>query len=356
MKTDRIYIEINTECNLRCIHCYNQSGSKRENMDIQGFKRIIEFFLTNEELSLQIAGGEPLLHPQINEYLSYLKEIGNDRIKISIITNGLLASEVLTPYLLQENPFSLILSLDGASEKTNKYIRGPGHYEKVVSYMQFLSQQGYCHGKSKMTINRYNLNDIEDFFELCLSYNFVPTYSFVTRSGLADTNWSKLNVAYADRVKAIELVKRLYESNYKRIKDINKAIDLQQIMYKPIVQCSLVGPIVAVRPLIKVNGNVQPCQRLYDDIYSVGNLFLSDPETVFSDGNERFNAVTSILEKRALLLKENVCPDCVIRDTCGCGCPGRAVDESSEIMGADPDCKLRIEEYIKNHLKYLFRG
>ena len=357
MKVNNIYIEINTECNLRCKHCYNQSGAKSEKMDIKDFINIVEFFLRDKDtkLNLAIAGGEPLVHPQINHYLSYLNKLRRNQVDILIVTNGLLAKDILTPYLLQENPFSVQFSLDGASEETNKFIRGPGHFEKVVSYMQFLSQQGYRRGKSRMTINRYNLVDIEPFFELCLKYNIIPSYSFSVRSGRADTNWNDLKVDYADRSKAIELISRLYKVNYERLKCIDKAFDVKWMIIKPATHCPLVGQNTVMNPIIKVNGDVQPCHCLYDDSYSIGNLFLSNPENVFSSNNEQFDAVKHILEKRTIYLKEKTCSNCVINDICSGGCPGRAFDEYGDILQIDPDCTLRIRGYVKNNLKYFLQ-
>lgn len=34
------YIEITSNCNLRCIHCYNESGELRDQISVEAFKKM----------------------------------------------------------------------------------------------------------------------------------------------------------------------------------------------------------------------------------------------------------------------------------------------------------------------------
>ncbi len=349
-----VYFEIDTMCNLNCKHCYNKSGYKHSYMQFDDFKNIIDFFLNNEELSVILAGGEPLVHPQIKQFLEYLNQPCNKRSGVVVVTNGILAKDILTPYLLQDKPFTIQISLDGATEETNSYIRGPGHFDKVVSYMKFLSKQGYRYGMTRMTINNVNYKDIENFFYLNLEYGFFPTFSFVVRSGNADENWDKLNISYSDRLRSIETINRLYEKNKAQFENVGNFQEMRKVNIQPTQKCSLTDPDAFVRPLIKVNGDMQPCQRLYDEIYSMGNVISSPIQQVFSFENEQLIALRQILQNRAQLMKANLCKTCVIKESCACGCPGRAVDHCGTIMGLDSDCKLRVQKYIENNLVHLF--
>lgn len=35
------YIEITSNCNLRCIHCYNESGELRDQISVEAFKNVL---------------------------------------------------------------------------------------------------------------------------------------------------------------------------------------------------------------------------------------------------------------------------------------------------------------------------
>lgn len=79
-------IEITTYCNAKCFYCPNEYLHK-QHMPIEQFKSII-----NESqkgcMVLMQGTGEPLLHPQFWEMVSYVKARGN---KVGIITNGTIA-------------------------------------------------------------------------------------------------------------------------------------------------------------------------------------------------------------------------------------------------------------------------
>jgi MoaA/NifB/PqqE/SkfB family radical SAM enzyme len=88
------WIEVTDICNLRCEGCYRQymTGHK----SLEQLKEEVQFFKQwRNPDNFSIAGGEPLLHPQIIELVAYMAEQG---IKPVILTNG----QALTPELLHE--------------------------------------------------------------------------------------------------------------------------------------------------------------------------------------------------------------------------------------------------------------
>jgi len=85
---DKIRILVTNKCNYRCAFCHNE-GQKKEsllqNLKLKDFKLIVDA-LRNEPLSeLNLSGGEPFLHPDIVEMLSYARE--NLKCDISCATN-----------------------------------------------------------------------------------------------------------------------------------------------------------------------------------------------------------------------------------------------------------------------------
>lgn len=75
------YLEITSKCNLRCLHCYNESGILKNEISFELFKRLIDEF--DEKPDITFSGGEPLLHPDIWKMLEYAQDkINNDKDNI----------------------------------------------------------------------------------------------------------------------------------------------------------------------------------------------------------------------------------------------------------------------------------
>lgn len=90
---NRYYINILNKCNVACPFCCMYSDpSKTYFMNFDTFKNIVN---QNKEdnLELQIEGGEPFLHPHLYLFLEYAYYIGVSKINIS--TNGILINKHL---------------------------------------------------------------------------------------------------------------------------------------------------------------------------------------------------------------------------------------------------------------------
>lgn len=70
------YIEITSNCNLRCIHCYNESGELRDQISVEAFKNVLGCYDNPKKASITLSGGEPLLHPQVWKFIDMMLESG----------------------------------------------------------------------------------------------------------------------------------------------------------------------------------------------------------------------------------------------------------------------------------------
>ena len=87
-------------CNYSCLHCFAHFDSNRI-LTLEEWKKIIDNIASSNLCSrINLAGGEPLLYPQLNEVIEY---IHNKNIDVSLITNGFLLTptwiETFAPYL-----------------------------------------------------------------------------------------------------------------------------------------------------------------------------------------------------------------------------------------------------------------
>jgi MoaA/NifB/PqqE/SkfB family radical SAM enzyme len=89
------WIEPTTYCQLKCPGCYrgvDKSDYKPEHLDYNEVKRQIDWFVENRNVhTISIAGGEPLLYPQIDEIITYCTSIN---LRTMLYTNGVLIDKI----------------------------------------------------------------------------------------------------------------------------------------------------------------------------------------------------------------------------------------------------------------------
>ena len=76
------------ECNIRCVHCYRDAGSKHAaELDTAEGKKLIEQIAKAGFKILILSGGEPLMRADIYELIRHAKEQG---LRPVLGTNGIL--------------------------------------------------------------------------------------------------------------------------------------------------------------------------------------------------------------------------------------------------------------------------
>lgn len=86
----KINLHIIDACNYSCKHCFAKFGSTSI-LGFEKWKSIIDNCIENSNVSeFNIAGGEPMLHPQLMDIVKYIVSKGK---RCSLITNGILMNE-----------------------------------------------------------------------------------------------------------------------------------------------------------------------------------------------------------------------------------------------------------------------
>lgn len=139
-----IIFSITNDCNLDCRGCYAKSlhTAAVEELSDESMKKI---FKEANELGVSffvIAGGEPLLRPEIIKITENYREI-----IFFIFTNGLLIDdEMIVKFKKQKNVVPLI-SLEGNKEDTDQR-RGEGTYAHLHNTMRKMKRNGIFFGNS----------------------------------------------------------------------------------------------------------------------------------------------------------------------------------------------------------------
>jgi len=108
----KIYLEITNNCNLDCSFCIKNNRQKKF-MSIEEFKIILDKIKSKTNYLYFHVSGEPLLHPNINEFINLAKE---NSFNINITTNGYLIKRIIN----NQNIRQINISLHSYDKKYNK--------------------------------------------------------------------------------------------------------------------------------------------------------------------------------------------------------------------------------------------
>lgn len=122
-----------------------------------------------------ITGGEPLVRKDFFDIYTYAKRKG---MIINLFTNGTLIDKKMADFLEDWQPFSIEITLYGATEKTYEQITGvQGSFKRCVEGIHnLLERKITVHLKTMaMTINRHEFPAMKKFAEdLGLSFRYDP--------------------------------------------------------------------------------------------------------------------------------------------------------------------------------------
>jgi hopanoid biosynthesis associated radical SAM protein HpnH len=157
-----LMLEPTFRCNLACAGC----GRIREYRDILDRMLSVEQCLGSVEESgapvVCITGGEPLLHPQIEEIV---RGILARRRFIYLSSNGLLLEKSLSKF--KPSPyFSFVLHLDGLADSHNSFAGREGVFEAAIAAMRAAKQAGFQVCTNTTVYKGTDLEEVENLFVL----------------------------------------------------------------------------------------------------------------------------------------------------------------------------------------------
>lgn len=141
----QIYFYLTEGCNLVCRHCWMAPKFQTEKtiypvLELDLFRSIIEQAKPLGLSGVKLTGGEPLMHPEIDEILEHIRM---ENLRLTVETNGLLCTSGIAQKLAEcKNPF-VSVSLDGANANTHEWIRGvEGSFEDAKEGIRNLVKVG----------------------------------------------------------------------------------------------------------------------------------------------------------------------------------------------------------------------
>ena len=128
----RLWVEITSTCNLRCIMCPQSDPSSIERgfMDFGLFKKVIDELKSSVyDVNLHHRG-ESLLHPQLPQMIDYARKAG---FYTRLHTNGTILDEKKAKAIINTELDFLSFSFDGFTAETYEKIRPPANFETTIN-------------------------------------------------------------------------------------------------------------------------------------------------------------------------------------------------------------------------------
>ena len=190
-----IRLETNRSCNLSCRYCYAQSGGNVT--DESTYDTLCDIVRQARDLGVKsivvIGGGEPTLHPQFRQLISFIDSLG---IRPMVFTNCLKVTEGLASFLYDHNA-SVMGKLDSLRPEVQNYLAGRENaYDRIHRGLEKLLEAGFGEPDEPEKLRlgasfvscQMNLSEIEDIWHFCRRRNIFPNMEVLTPTGRANHN------------------------------------------------------------------------------------------------------------------------------------------------------------------------
>lgn len=308
-KRDKMYpflliLEITDSCNLRCKHCYKDGSSEKSTfLDYENIKEILQFFKGKTPI-INIIGGEPLLHPKINEIL----EEANKDFNVILISNGTKLDLIRNENI--RGLRSVQLSMYGYDEES--YAKATGNAIAFKSFCEGIEiiNKNDVHTSVAIIVNRDNIEELERYIDILIKLK-VDEIKF----GLAALHGRAINdrerwIFSQEELRKLQKTINSYHEKYKGIIDINIWGD-DDYIYDSFrdSQCKkkdkyTLNCIAGKKNItISEKGRVRPCNFLPSEFFDMGSY-----KEYFQkiESGEEFSFRASMKNYEKLLNKEGI--------------------------------------------------
>jgi len=238
-------IELTNYCNNNCLFCGQQTMKRMKGfMSKKVFEKVVKECSGYNTPIRMIRWGEPFLHPNIIEFVRYIK---SKNLLAHITTNGLGFKKGQIEELPKIGLDSIIFSFQGATKEGYQLMRNNNRYDELIANIKKLSKirkdKPFIHITSTMTDE--SEKEIEQF-----KRQFDGIADLVT---IGKTNLSRLSIGQFNVLRNIKKLETL-----KKQERINKE-------YQPCVE-------VFNKLSVDWDGKVSACCADWDNYMTIGDI------------------------------------------------------------------------------------
>jgi uncharacterized protein len=316
---NKLYLHITFDCPLRCSHCYASVKDKSMNeMTSDAALRIISEAQQALFRAVVITGGEPLIHSEIDRFLSGVKQIKLKGMRLILRTSlGFDIEKERLRAVCEAFP-EIVVSIDG-DEESHDTRRGVGRYAKTVANLKSISEMGYiCRVSVCATLSKAQRDGKEG----------AAVDALCERLGITHIRFrGVLPLGRASDATPDESLTCIDESETKR-------------PFRPRLTCGL-GQNLYIEP----DGSAYPCYAWCGEDKKLGNAVLDGLNAILQ--SEAFHELS-----RHDVDTNEKCKTCEVRYFCGGICKAWAQNKN-HIDSGEFDCESRKAAYrhLANMLK-----
>jgi SynChlorMet cassette radical SAM/SPASM protein ScmE len=349
MKTPKsVDIEITSRCNLQCTYCFHRSSPADTGKELST-EEWLSFF---DELGrcavmeVTIGGGEPFIRKDLKDLIN---GIIKNRMRYSILSNGGLITREMADFIASTGRCNSVqISIDGSNPAIHDKFRGTGSFDGAIRGITTLQSTG-VKVTSRVTITRYNIDDLENIAELLLDtigMNFISTNS-VCHLGRARTHEDEVTLSAVEQCRAMEnlmFLARKYKNRIiatagplaqgKNYQEMESARREEKTLPGRgyLTGCGCMWSKMAVRP----DGVMVPCGMLsHIELGRINQVHLSEVWQSHPDFTRLRNRYT------IPLTTFDSCRACEYIMTCTGNCPASSYTRIHDVYAPSPDGCLK---------------
>lgn len=317
------------KCNLRCDFCYAKDAGYYEGdkVSYEDLKKIVDFCCDAKVKYIFFTGGEPLLYPNLNDILVYIKEKRNSTMT-AIATNGILFENFqLCKNIVDSGLDYIDVSIKGKDSRNWVDITGYDGYikqQKAIKNLSMLGIEFTC----SMVITLKNIYYLCDSVRIALecgakqfSFTFVidndksDRKSVDTKTYIEKHNPFKLVEAFISQMEQLNSITTEWWIEYSFPLCVYTEKQLDLLKGKMATPCQ-----IHKRNAITFDTqlNLLPCDMYFDrKIGKLGEDFTSTEDYFKLKNNINYKNTIEDINK----LPSDKCIECKYLDRCYGGCP-----------------------------------
>jgi radical SAM protein with 4Fe4S-binding SPASM domain len=322
---------ITRECDLKCLHCYSDSGQKDPG-ELSTFeaKNVIDDVAEMGARLIILDGGEPTLRKDLTELIGYCRSKG---LKTVIGSHGMSLTKELVRDLKRAGCQGVAISLDGAKAETHDEWRGiPGAWSRTIQGARICSEMGLPFQLAPM-LQRGNWEQLRSIADLArqLKADALEIFDFVpTGRGKEHAEYELTAEQRKQIIEEVIGLQRMDDLTYRLIAlpqywaVVEKTVPEDEILMKFVRSCCAAGTrYITILP----NGDVIPCMVLQ---VILGNVHKERLIDIW-----RQSPVLKMLRNRDNL--KGKCGICRYKRTCA-GARCKAYEKTGDFLAEDPTC------------------
>jgi SynChlorMet cassette radical SAM/SPASM protein ScmE len=350
-------LSLTGKCNLKCSYCYYADEMVgRQDLPAEAW---VNFFTELKSLavrSLTLSGGEVFLRPDLWQLIDAIVDA---RMRYSLLSNGTLITEKTIDQFLQGGRCSRLdsiqISIDGSCAAVHDQSRGKGSFEKALASLRLLKDAGFP-VTVRLTVNRYNVDDLENGARLLLDDIGLPKFSTndALSLGMGCTQQDSILLTPQQRLIAMKTLVRLEKKYSGRITASAGSLALWH-MYREMEEAKATGkPVMRgkmgflsscgcmfLKLAVHHDGTITPCNMLA--AASLGTIGTAPLASIW----QNHALLREMRERRNIPMSEVAgCRGCEWVAYCNGGCPSveYAGTGNLDIASADFCYRRFIEE------------